>query len=168
MQLLRSDTKHFARAGSTTTAGSASRVRRCRILCKLSHPPRGILCRGRVPRMGRRRLGRIRVRRGEIRWYTFREPDERRPVLLLTRNDVIEKLNEILVVPIFVPRDAEYNEVSCAWRMENYPSPTNTGFGRPKPCPGKTPAKDFHQDPPVYFAPRTRNLAELGIAWHSS
>ena len=50
--------------------------------------------------MGRRRLGKFRVKRGEIRWYTFREPDKRRPVLLLTRNDVIEQLNEILVVPI--------------------------------------------------------------------
>jgi len=39
------------------------------------------------------------VRRGEIRWYTFRLPDKRRPVLLLTRNDVINRLNEIIVVP---------------------------------------------------------------------
>ncbi len=37
--------------------------------------------------------------RGEIRWYTFRLPDKRRPVLLLTRNDVIDRLNEIIVVP---------------------------------------------------------------------
>jgi len=39
------------------------------------------------------------VRRGEIRWYTFRLPDKRRPVLVLTRNDVIDRLNEIIVVP---------------------------------------------------------------------
>lgn len=38
--------------------------------------------------------------RGEIRWYTFRPPDKRRPVLILTRNDVIERLNEIIVVPV--------------------------------------------------------------------
>jgi hypothetical protein len=30
------------------------------------------------------------VKRGEIRWYTFRAPDKRRPVLILTRDDVIE------------------------------------------------------------------------------
>jgi mRNA interferase MazF len=29
------------------------------------------------------------MRRGEIRWYTFAAPDKRRPVLLLTRDDVI-------------------------------------------------------------------------------
>jgi mRNA interferase MazF len=37
--------------------------------------------------------------RGEIRWYTFTSPDKRRPVLLLTRDAVIETLNEIIVVP---------------------------------------------------------------------
>jgi mRNA interferase MazF len=35
--------------------------------------------------------------RGEIRWYTFRPPDKRRPVLILTRSDVIDQLNEIIV-----------------------------------------------------------------------
>lgn len=39
------------------------------------------------------------VKRGEIRWYTFRLPDKRRPILVLTRNDVIDHLNEIIVVP---------------------------------------------------------------------
>ena len=35
--------------------------------------------------------------RGEIRWYTFRLPDKRRPVLVLTRDEVIDRLNEIIV-----------------------------------------------------------------------
>ncbi|MFL5351993.1 type II toxin-antitoxin system PemK/MazF family toxin [Archangium sp.] len=39
------------------------------------------------------------MRRGEIRWYTFASPDKRRPVLLLTRDEVIDALNEIIVVP---------------------------------------------------------------------
>ena len=39
------------------------------------------------------------MKRGEIRWYTFRLPDKRRPVLILTRDDVIDRLNEIIVVP---------------------------------------------------------------------
>jgi len=37
------------------------------------------------------------VKRGEIRWYTFRLPDKRRPVLILTRDEVIDRLNEIIV-----------------------------------------------------------------------
>jgi mRNA interferase MazF len=40
------------------------------------------------------------VNRGEVRWYTFALPDRRRPVLILTRNEVIDQLNEIIVVPI--------------------------------------------------------------------
>ena len=39
------------------------------------------------------------MKRGEIRWYTFRLPDKRRPVLVLTRDEVIDRLNEIIVVP---------------------------------------------------------------------
>ena len=39
------------------------------------------------------------MNRGEIRWYTFRLPDKRHPVLVLTRSDVIERINEIIVVP---------------------------------------------------------------------
>ncbi len=40
------------------------------------------------------------MRRGEIRWYTFRVPDKRRPILILTRNEVIDRLNEIIVAPV--------------------------------------------------------------------
>lgn len=39
------------------------------------------------------------VRRGEIRWYTFALPDKKRPVLLLTRDTVADKLSELIVVP---------------------------------------------------------------------
>jgi mRNA interferase MazF len=40
------------------------------------------------------------VKRGEIRWYKFQLPDKRRPVLILTRDEVIDHLNEIIVVPV--------------------------------------------------------------------
>ena len=40
------------------------------------------------------------MKRGEIRWYKFRLPDKRRPVLILTRDEVIDRLNEIIVVPV--------------------------------------------------------------------
>ena len=39
------------------------------------------------------------MNRGEIRWYTFRLPDKRRPVLILTRSEVAGVLNELIVVP---------------------------------------------------------------------
>lgn len=40
------------------------------------------------------------MKRGEIRWYTFRKPDKRRPVLILTRTEMLERLGEIIVVPV--------------------------------------------------------------------
>ncbi len=40
------------------------------------------------------------MKRGDICWYTFRPPDKRRPVLILTRNEVMDHLNEIIVVPV--------------------------------------------------------------------
>ena len=45
-------------------------------------------------------MGSVPLIRGEIRWYTFRLPDKRRPVLVLTRDEVIGHLNEIIVVPV--------------------------------------------------------------------
>jgi mRNA interferase MazF len=39
------------------------------------------------------------VNRGEVRWYTFRPPDKRRPVLVLARTQAIDTLGEVIVVP---------------------------------------------------------------------
>lgn len=40
------------------------------------------------------------VNRGEIWRYAFRHPDKRRPVLVLTRQDVIGLLHTVMVAPI--------------------------------------------------------------------
>ena len=40
------------------------------------------------------------MRRGEIRWYQFKSPDKKRPVLILTRNSILDYLNEVTVAPI--------------------------------------------------------------------
>jgi mRNA interferase MazF len=40
------------------------------------------------------------MRRGEIRWYTFKTPDKKRPVLILTRNSILDVLGEVTVAPI--------------------------------------------------------------------
>jgi mRNA interferase MazF len=41
-----------------------------------------------------------RVARGQIWQYTFSRPDKRRPVLVLTRSEVIELLHTVMVAPI--------------------------------------------------------------------
>ena len=46
------------------------------------------------------------MNRGEVRWYTFRAPDKRRPVLILTRDSAVEVLTGITIAPItFTIRD---------------------------------------------------------------
>jgi mRNA interferase MazF len=40
------------------------------------------------------------MKHGEIRWYKFVKPDKKRPVLILTRDSVLEYLGEITVAPI--------------------------------------------------------------------
>ena len=40
------------------------------------------------------------MKHGEIRWYKFVPPDKKRPVLILTRDSVLEYLGEVTVAPI--------------------------------------------------------------------
>ena len=40
------------------------------------------------------------MKHGEIRWYKFVKPDKKRPVLILTRDSVLDYLSEITVAPI--------------------------------------------------------------------
>ena len=40
------------------------------------------------------------MKRGEIRWYKFARPDKKRPVLILTRDSVLEYLGEVTIAPI--------------------------------------------------------------------
>ena len=40
------------------------------------------------------------MNRGEVRWYRFTRPDKMRPVLILTRDSIMEYLGEVAVAPI--------------------------------------------------------------------
>ena len=40
------------------------------------------------------------MKRGEIRWYKFQLPDKKRPVLILTRDSILEYLGEVTIAPI--------------------------------------------------------------------
>jgi mRNA interferase MazF len=41
-----------------------------------------------------------RIKRGEIWFYRFKHPDKSRPVLVLSRQEVIELLHSVMVAPI--------------------------------------------------------------------
>ena len=44
-------------------------------------------------------MGRF-MKRGEVRWYTFKHPDKKRPVVILTRNSILEYLGEVTIAPV--------------------------------------------------------------------
>ncbi len=52
-----------------------------------------------------------RVERGEIWSYRFKSPDKRRPVLVLTRPEVIPLLHTVMVAPITSSRRGAPSEV---------------------------------------------------------
>jgi len=40
------------------------------------------------------------MKRGEVRWYKFPQPNKRRPVVVLTRESALNYLNAVTVAPI--------------------------------------------------------------------
>ena len=80
------------------------------------------------------------MRRGDVCWYTFRAPDKRRPVLILTRNSAIGFLSGITVAPITstvrdIPTEVlltpqEDNvQVVCAVNLDNIQTVQKAGLG---------------------------------------
>jgi mRNA interferase MazF len=61
--------------------------------------------------MGRGRVVARAVSRGEIWLYRFKAPDKRRPVVVLTRQEVIPLLHTVMVAPITSTRRGTPGEV---------------------------------------------------------
>ena len=40
------------------------------------------------------------MRRGEVRWYRFATPDKKRPVVILTRDSILDSLGEVAIAPV--------------------------------------------------------------------
>ena len=40
------------------------------------------------------------MKRGEIRWYKFKSPDKKRPVVILTRDSILKYLGGVTIAPI--------------------------------------------------------------------
>jgi mRNA interferase MazF len=69
------------------------------------------------------------MKQGDLYWFTFREPDKRRPVLILTRTSAIGFLTSITVAPITTTIRAIPSEVvltvanglfeECAVNLDN-------------------------------------------------
>jgi hypothetical protein len=61
------------------------------------------------------------MERGEVRWYTFAAPDKRRPVVLLTREPMIRRLND--------PRQFLHDMISRRQRVKVYTITPGPGSG---------------------------------------
>jgi len=69
------------------------------------------------------------VRRGEVRWYRFPQPNKRRPVLILTRDSALDFLGDVTVAPITstirdIPTEVILNEADgmpreCAVNLDH-------------------------------------------------
>ncbi len=40
------------------------------------------------------------MKRGEVRWYKFKNPDKKRPVVILTRDSILGYLGEVTIAPV--------------------------------------------------------------------
>ena len=80
------------------------------------------------------------VTRGEVWMYRFREPDKRRPVVVLTRSRVIPLLHSVMVAPVTSTIRGVASEVAlheddgmnapCVVNLHNIVTVSQAGIGR--------------------------------------
>jgi len=79
------------------------------------------------------------VSQGDVCRYTFKEPDKRRPVLILTRNSAIPVLTSLTVAPITttirsIPTEVRLSQAGglfsdCAVNLDNIQTVQKTRIG---------------------------------------
>ena len=79
------------------------------------------------------------MRRGEIRWYRFLQPDKKRPVLILTRDSALEFLSDVTIAPITstvrdIPSEVSLTEAdgvphACAINLDHVQTVSRTRIG---------------------------------------
>lgn len=80
------------------------------------------------------------MNQGDIYWYTFRAPDKRRPVLILTRDSAIPYLASVTVAPltttvrgipseVFLTPADDGVSADCAVNVDNIQTVRKAGLG---------------------------------------
>jgi mRNA interferase MazF len=79
------------------------------------------------------------VNRGDVCWYTFKTPDKKRPVLILTRDSAIAVLHSVTVAPITstirsIPTEVVLTEAdglptACAANFDNLQTVPKNSIG---------------------------------------
>ena len=79
------------------------------------------------------------MNRGDVCWYTFKPPDKKRPVLILTRDSAIAVLHSVTVAPITstvrsIPTEvvltkADGLPTTCAANLDNLQTMLKSNIG---------------------------------------
>ena len=79
------------------------------------------------------------MNRGDVCWYTFKTPDKKRPVLILTRDSAIAVLHSVTVAPITstirnIPTEVVLTEAdglptTCAANFDNLQTVPKSNIG---------------------------------------
>lgn len=79
------------------------------------------------------------MNRGDVRWYTFKTPDKRRPVPVLTRDSAIAVLHSVTIAPITstirsIPTEVVLTEAdglptTCAANFDNLQTVPKSNIG---------------------------------------
>ena len=79
------------------------------------------------------------MRRGDVCWYSFKTPDKKRPVLILTRDSAIGILNSVTIAPITstirsIPTEVVLTEAdglpnTCAANFDNLQTVNKSQIG---------------------------------------
>ncbi|MGA8272980.1 MAG: type II toxin-antitoxin system PemK/MazF family toxin [Candidatus Sulfotelmatobacter sp.] len=79
------------------------------------------------------------MNRGDVCWYTFKTPDKKRPVLILTRDSAIAVLHSVTVAPITstirsIPTEVVLTEAdglptTCAANFDNLHTVPKSNIG---------------------------------------
>jgi mRNA interferase MazF len=79
------------------------------------------------------------MNRGDVCWYTFKTPDKKRPVLILTRDSAIAVLHSVTVAPITstirsIPTEVVLTEAdglpgTCAANFDNLQTVPKSSIG---------------------------------------
>jgi len=85
------------------------------------------------------------MKQGEVRWYKFSNPDKKRPVLILTRDSIIEYLGEVTVAPVTgtvsdIPSEVFLSKADgmlrdCAVNCDHLQTVSKGKIGAPRHCP---------------------------------
>ena len=81
-----------------------------------------------------------KIARGDVRLYRFPEPDKQRPVLVLTRDSIIDRLSRVTIAPVTSTIRGVASEVmlgpddgmkdACAINLHNIVTVPKAGLGR--------------------------------------